>query len=753
LIRDPPQIGNGGEVVEMGRTRAWVWLGALIWGAALEVGCGDEPAAKGGGGFPHWGHRPPATDHPDAHPDAGKGPDGRPPDSDGGAPGDAGGGSPPPEEGGPLLKITAGATSSSAHVVLQDVEPPPGPRQLFLAPMSEQVVARADGAPVPVTTSVDPGSADVVASMTVPDGTRLLRVEYDLLDAALTYEGEWYLEHPAVSGPRHVLIALPSGAAVDRSNHVDADPAPDRVAYDLTPAESIAPFVVYRTTAVPDLNDHLDTPHFQVTLPIAHRRYQAAVLGLLENLYARYAQDSGQDENTIQGGRYPFAYPPGGWLWGDVPLSGGLSVKGVSTVNARLVPQIGLSTAESFNLMVAITAHEMGNGWWGLWEEPDLSNRTPDWINNEGHSSFLRSEGELDLGYCADARREYQGLYQEAQLCGAPGGSCGQATAVLLTSFKAHYGPGPLAAFYAAVQDRQTFQLRGLSETERASVVIGFLADQVGNDLTAFFDGFQVPMTQEVHLACRPDTLRAAIQPLAAVVPDDQASQLREYVCAPGGFDGSLSPAPGLALAPIAPAVNCGVVDLSVDPGALEPAAHPLLTLTAPGRAGSPLAVPIALRVAANLAADPGFDQDLGAPWREVAFIVRAGLFSRDLQPPPGRSGPAALITIAASEENDARLAQTFDGRPNTWYRLSGWIRTEGVIGGAGANLTIEWPGFGWRASPGIYGTTDWQRVSVDALLGDTAVFEIQARLGHYSATSTGRAWFDDIRLEELSPN
>ncbi len=671
----------------------------------------------------------------------------------------------------PLLDLRVGASDASAHVIVQEAAPAAGPMVLHLPPVTDAIAVSADGTTLAFQPVVDPTSPDTLIQLDVPAGTQGLRVEYDQLDATLPYEGSWYLEVPPVSGPRHVAIHLPADAVVDRSNHTDDDPAPSELAYDLAPGETLAPFVAYATAATPDLYDHLATARFDVGLPIAHRRYQPAVLGLLENLDALFRSYTGQDVRQIQGGnRYTFEYPPGGWKWGGVTeLAGGLSVNGFSTVNARLVPGITLPTPSAPNVMVAVTAHELGNGWWGAWEEPDLTNHTPTWINNEGHSSFLRSEGELDLGYCADAQLEYAGKYQLFQTC-APDLCPGENTVVLLTSLRSHYGWGPLQAFYAAVQDRSTFQLRNLTDVERASVVIDFFSRQVGEDLGPFFDAFQIPFTQQVrdematrpaatvpiidpaHLACRPPSLRVANVPLEAWIPAGAVVDVSDYVCAPGGFTATLSPAPGFTLRPTPPTDNCGVVTIAVDPSQLGAGPPATLTLAANGLPDPPVVVPINLTVVFNQAADPGFDLPLGAPWSEVAFISSPGLFALD--PTVLRDGVSsgASARIDSPIDNDARLVQTVSVLPGTRYRLTAWVRTEGVEGGQGANLTVEWPGAGWANSRGVQGTNDWQQVTLEVSSGTATSFEVQVRLGQYGATSHGRAWFDDLELFALGP-
>lgn len=109
-------------------------------------------------------------------------------------------------------------------------------------------------------------------------------------------------------------------------------------------------------------------------------------------------------------------------------------------------------------------------------------------------------------------------------------------------------------------------------------------------------------------------------------------------------------------------------------------------------------------------------------------------------------------VRIEAPVLNDARWLQTVTVRANTTYRLSAWIKTRDVthtpeLHDAGANI-----GF-WGTydhSPGLFGTNDWTYVSVTIDSGDRTELTVAARLGYWSGTATGTAWFDDVRLVAL---
>ena len=127
--------------------------------------------------------------------------------------------------------------------------------------------------------------------------------------------------------------------------------------------------------------------------------------------------------------------------------------------------------------------------------------------------------------------------------------------------------------------------------------------------------------------------------------------------------------------------------------------------------------------------------------WRPSAY------FSRDES--NAHSG-AASVKITAPTISDARFLQEVTVEPETPYVLSGWIKTENVSEGAGANLSL----FGtWTHTEGLVGTNDWTRVSLWFKSGSATRITIGARLGYWTAPSSGTVWFDDLRLTRLTPD
>ena len=158
----------------------------------------------------------------------------------------------------------------------------------------------------------------------------------------------------------------------------------------------------------------------------------------------------------------------------------------------------------------------------------------------------------------------------------------------------------------------------------------------------------------------------------------------------------------------------------------------------------------------ANLLTNPGFENgsysSSATPpgWTGDAWNSASAKFTWDnIQAHSGNKSVKIELTIA----NDARWIQTAIVQPNTQYLLSGWIKTMNVANtaesvDAGANLSIIG---GYIRSAGIFGTTGWRYASLVFNSGSNTQVTVAARLGMYSGTTTGTAWFDDLRLEPLN--
>ena len=113
-------------------------------------------------------------------------------------------------------------------------------------------------------------------------------------------------------------------------------------------------------------------------------------------------------------------------------------------------------------------------------------------------------------------------------------------------------------------------------------------------------------------------------------------------------------------------------------------------------------------------------------------------------------------VKIQSTTANDARWIQTVSVQPGATYRLSGWISTDNVGHSqgepqdAGANLSVLDGTINYTTP--LFGDNGWIPVSKDFTTGETQTSVIiAARLGMYSGTTVGVAWFDDIKLALLS--
>ena len=112
----------------------------------------------------------------------------------------------------------------------------------------------------------------------------------------------------------------------------------------------------------------------------------------------------------------------------------------------------------------------------------------------------------------------------------------------------------------------------------------------------------------------------------------------------------------------------------------------------------------------------------------------------------PGRTGGRCL-TIRSENGSDAAWTATVTVEPNTFYRLSGWIKTQDVQGAVGALLNIQ--NMQHVRTPGVTGTKDWTRVSTVFRTGTTTTLEINCLFGGWGV-STGQAWYDDVSVEPM---
>lgn len=96
--------------------------------------------------------------------------------------------------------------------------------------------------------------------------------------------------------------------------------------------------------------------------------------------------------------------------------------------------------------------------------------------------------------------------------------------------------------------------------------------------------------------------------------------------------------------------------------------------------------------------------------------------------------------------------------KPNTLYRLRGWVKTEALTSSRGACFQIG-DARGWLATrsaaitPEVTGTADWTPVEVEyRTLTDTREVEVLARRLEGGGAVSGRAWYRDVQIQEFVP-
>lgn len=103
-------------------------------------------------------------------------------------------------------------------------------------------------------------------------------------------------------------------------------------------------------------------------------------------------------------------------------------------------------------------------------------------------------------------------------------------------------------------------------------------------------------------------------------------------------------------------------------------------------------------------------------------------------------------------EDCHSFVRQIVMGKPNTRYRITGYIKTRDVQPAkegqqSGAILMVGRMGI---YTPVLQGTKSWTKVTADFNTEDDGEIRIGPSLGTDCTFSTGAAWFSDLRLIEL---
>jgi hypothetical protein len=110
------------------------------------------------------------------------------------------------------------------------------------------------------------------------------------------------------------------------------------------------------------------------------------------------------------------------------------------------------------------------------------------------------------------------------------------------------------------------------------------------------------------------------------------------------------------------------------------------------------------------------------------------------------------VFRITNSKGDDTLVMQKVTVKPQTRYRMTGYIKTKDIVPDnkrdkTGASLAIKG---GFESTEMIQKTKPWSKVSLDFESGNKTEIEVGPRLGQYSSLVSGTAWFAELTLTEL---
>ncbi|WP_262495519.1 glycosyltransferase 87 family protein [Paenibacillus sp. B2(2019)] len=153
-----------------------------------------------------------------------------------------------------------------------------------------------------------------------------------------------------------------------------------------------------------------------------------------------------------------------------------------------------------------------------------------------------------------------------------------------------------------------------------------------------------------------------------------------------------------------------------------------------------------------NLLQNPGFEEggeDAPSNWTKDMWISgdNSGILS--IQSDEVHSGSKAAV-IENIEPNHLKWVQTIKATPDSYYKISGWIKVVSTAGeGMGANILAVGVGGGYPSVTDTAG--EWQYLEYIGQTGPKQKeFGIGASLGGYSSLIQGKAYFDDLSVEKL---
>ena len=130
-------------------------------------------------------------------------------------------------------------------------------------------------------------------------------------------------------------------------------------------------------------------------------------------------------------------------------------------------------------------------------------------------------------------------------------------------------------------------------------------------------------------------------------------------------------------------------------------------------------------------------------------FHTFAGKAMHTLDTGVARTGQNSL-RITSEEGADASWLTFVELKPNTEYRLAGWIKTNRILGAHGALLNVHQLQHKAKTNA-LQKNNDWTQVERVFNSGSGGKVSVNLLFGGWG-TSRGTAWYDDVSLQEMIP-
>ncbi|MBU0637244.1 MAG: alpha-N-arabinofuranosidase [Planctomycetes bacterium] len=114
-----------------------------------------------------------------------------------------------------------------------------------------------------------------------------------------------------------------------------------------------------------------------------------------------------------------------------------------------------------------------------------------------------------------------------------------------------------------------------------------------------------------------------------------------------------------------------------------------------------------------------------------------------------GRGGGHCLL-IESEDGGDLSWETFVPVTPRTTYRMAGWIKTENLVPSSGRGALLNVHGHVAGRTGFVAGTRDWTRMEAYVYSGAREQMHVNCLFGGWGV-ATGRAWFDDISLQEIA--